>query len=179
MQACVWVILIPCLTCVWPTLYCSIVVWRRLLQDNLLLKLTIRPICQGTGRESPTTFLLHLFEKILKKIIRWHTVDLLSNQICFRGVQQMTLTHTHSHEQTHSMCCLAPEKYLIYIWYVALWLAAHIARCQGELQLDLDDILAQCITSGITKCEWWYNITLVLWLCVVRHRLHVSLEDNM
>jgi len=105
------VILIPCLTCVWPcTLYCSIVVWRRLLQDNPLLKLTIQLIIQGTGRESPTTFLLHLHQKSLVKKKKKKSVD-----IDILSRQQIILTHSHSHEQTHSMCCLAPEKYLIYL----------------------------------------------------------------
>lgn len=119
------------------TLYCSIVVWRILLQDNLLLKLTI---FQGTGRESPTTFLLHLFQNILKNIICWHRYCVKSNLL-----QRCTAndTHTHTVMNKHTVCVakvLAPKKYLIFIWYVALWLAKHIAHCQGELQLDLDDI---------------------------------------
>jgi len=53
--------------------------------------------------------------------------------------QQIILTHSHSHEQTHSMCCLAPEKYLIYL------ICGFMIGCTHCL-----------LSSWITAWPWWH-----------------------
>lgn len=58
-------------------------------------------ICQCSGRESPTTFLFDLSQNIFKKcLLTFIFLDILSNQICLRGVQPDTHTYTKSRTNT-------------------------------------------------------------------------------